>query len=417
MIEQDRPPCFDIEVGRAVAVPAPILRPVRDTDQLDLAAEALPFTVKPGVDAASVASADRSKPSMTSPEHRWATRLHGLRPVVTVCWLALALGGLTPTAQAFTFQIDAGHARVLAAPGERNAFAVDDLAGGVLVRDLAQNPVSSPLPPGCTAALPWEVACGPGVVAGISLDAGDHDDTLANGSVLANVVLAGGAGNDQISGGAAGETLSGGDGNDTLQGGAGADVADGGDGADRIVGGDGDDWLAGGAGDDRVDGSDGSDVADGGDGADTLTGGDGSDLLSGGAGNDQLSGDDGADTALGGPDADLLDGSRGADVLDGQEGDDEAMGGEGADNLLGGPGADRLAGGSGNDALAGQAGSVSGPSATVVGGDRRAARRRRYVAAPPAPRRRDGHRDRRGGRRRQHVGHRLEPVDGRRCAR
>ena len=245
---------------------------------------------------------------------------------------------------------------MVAAPGEVNAFDIEDLAGGVIVTDLAQNPLSSAPPAGCAVGLAWEVMCQPGVVSSVSVDAGDGNDSVSNGSVLARVTLLGGAGNDEISGGAASENLIGAGGNDTIQGGDGADVIDGGDGADALIGADGDDTITGGAGDDRLDGSDGNDVSDGGDGADTLTGGDGSDSLTGGAGSDQLSGDDGADTLQGGEGDDLLDGGRGADRLDGADGADDLSGGEGADTLIGGSGIDRVSGGEGNDDASGQAG-------------------------------------------------------------
>ena len=270
--------------------------------------------------------------------------------------MTVALGWACSSASAFTFDLAAGHVVVVAAPGEVNAFSVEDLAGGVIVTDLAQNPVTSAPPAGCAVGLSWEVMCQPGVVSSVSVDAGDGNDSVSNGSVLARVALLGGAGNDAISGGAASENLIGAGGNDTIQGGDGADVIDGGDGADELVGADGDDTISGGTGDDRLDGSDGNDVSDGGDGADTLTGGEGSDSMTGGAGSDQLSGDDGADTLQGGEGDDLLDGGRGADRLDGADGADDLSGGEGADTLIGGSGIDRVSGGEGNDDVSGQAG-------------------------------------------------------------
>lgn len=276
--------------------------------------------------------------------------------VATACVVSVTSGAACDSASAFTFQLATGDATVIAAPGEVNSFDVQDLAGGIVITDLAQNPVSSPTPLGCMSDVVGEVVCQPGVVSALSVDAGDSNDLVSNGSVLASVSLSGGAGNDQISGGPAGEMLSGADGNDTIQGGAGADVIDGGDGADRIVGADGDDTLSGGGDDDRLDGSDGNDISDGGAGADTLTGGDGSDSLSGAAGNDQLSGDDGADTLLGGDDDDLVAGGRGADRLEGGGGADDLQGGEGADSMSGGVGADRLGGGEGNDDLRGESG-------------------------------------------------------------
>jgi len=270
--------------------------------------------------------------------------------------MTVALGWACSSASAFTFELSAGHVSVVASPGEVNAFAVEDLAGGVIVTDLAENPVSSAPPAGCAVGLAWEVICQPGVVSSVSVDAGDGNDSVSNGSVLARVTLLGGAGNDEISGGAASESLVGAGGSDSIQGGDGADAIDGGDGADELIGGDGDDTITGGTGDDRLDGSDGNDLSDGGAGADTLTGGDGSDGLIGGAGNDQLGGDDGTDTLQGAEGDDLLDGGRGADSLDGAGGADDLSGGEGADTVIGGSGIDRVSGGEGNDDLSGQAG-------------------------------------------------------------
>ncbi len=279
-------------------------------------------------------------------------------------WVAMALGAFCSSASAYTFVLTGDQAAVVAAPGEINALEVQDLGGGLLVSDLAANPVTSTLPAGCAVGLGFEVICQPGVVAGVSVDAGDGNDSLGNGSVLTRATLVGGAGSDQISGGPAAETLSGGDGSDTIQGGAGGDIVDGGDGTDQIVGGDGDDALSGGPGDDRLDASDGNDRSDGGAGADTLTGGDGTDALSGDTGNDQLSGDDGVDSLLGGDGDDLLDGGRGADRLEGGGGADDVDGSEDADALLGGDGPDRLDGGDGSDDLTGDAGAD-----TLDGGD------------------------------------------------
>lgn len=284
--------------------------------------------------------------------------------LLAACATTVALGFGSSTADAFTFELAAGQVSVVAAPGEVNAFDVEDLAGGVIVTDLAENPVTSALPAGCSAGLAWEVLCQPGVVSSVTVESGDGNDSVSNGSVLVRVTLSGGTGNDQVSGGAASESLLGGDGNDVVQGGDGADVIDGGDGADELIGGDGDDQIIGGGGDDRLDGSDGNDVSAGGAGADTLTGGDGSDSITGDAGNDQLSGDDGADTLFGGEGDDLLVGGRGSDRLEGADGADDVSGGEDADKLIGGSGIDRLSGGEGNDDLSGQAGED-----TLTGGE------------------------------------------------
>ena len=290
---------------------------------------------------------------------RVSLRRHGRRHIqlvaLCVCAVVSALCTVCSAASAYTFVLVGDGASVVAAPGEVNSFDVEDLAGGLLVDDLAGNSVTSVLPAGCAVGLPSEVVCQPGVVASVSVDAADGADAIANGSVLTRVTLSGGTGNDQLSGGSSGEVLLGGDGNDTIQGGDGADAIDGGDGADALIGGDGDDLLTGGTGDDRLDASDGNDSSDGGGGADTLTGGNGNDGLLGGTGNDELVGDDGADALVGADGEDLLAGGRGADRLDGGAGSDDLGGGEGADAIVGGDAPDRLAGGDGNDDLEGGA--------------------------------------------------------------
>lgn len=155
---------------------------------------------------------------------------------LAACVATVALGWVCSPASAFTFDLAEGHVSVVAAVGEVNAFAVEDLAGGVIVTDLAGNPVSSVVAAGCAVGPAWEVVCQPGVVSSLTVDAGDGDDSVSNGSVLARVTLLGGAGNDRISGGGASERLFGGSGNDAIQGGDGDDIVDGGDGADELIG-------------------------------------------------------------------------------------------------------------------------------------------------------------------------------------
>ena len=131
---------------------------------------------------------------------------HSGPAVVAACVMTVALGWACSSATAFTFDLAAGHVAVGAAPGEVTAFDVEDLAGGVIVTDFAQNPVTSAPPPGCTVGLAWEVMCQPGVVSSVSVGAGGGNDSVSSGSVLARVALLGG-GNDEISGGAASENL------------------------------------------------------------------------------------------------------------------------------------------------------------------------------------------------------------------
>ena len=286
------------------------------------------------------------------------------RVLGVACVIAGVMGPGAGVAGAWTMQASSGVASVAASAGEVNSFDIEDLGGGVLIQDLAGNALTSAVPAGCVSASASEIDCDPGVLSAVSIDAGDGNDALTNGSVLARVTLAGGPGNDELAGGPAAEVLAGGPGNDTIQGAAGGDVLDGGEGADQLTGGDGGDQLAAGSGDDRVNGSDGDDAVDAGPGQDVVGGGAGSDQLGGGAGNDELSGDDGADSIAGGGGDDLLDGGRDADTLDGNDGADELSGGEGSDLLTAGAGDDHLAAGAGNDVLDGAAGSD-----TALGGD------------------------------------------------
>lgn len=146
-------------------------------------------------------------------------------------------------------------------------------------------------------------------------------------------------------------TIYGGDGNDTLEGGGGRDTLFGEAGDDQIRGRAGDDLLYGGDGNDSLDGGAGNDLLHGSAGDDTLIGGINDDLLLGGNGIDQLQGGDGNDT---------LHGNNGVDSLRGDNGDDTLLGGVGADILNGGAGVDRLNGGAGVDSLDG------GPDADTI---------------------------------------------------
>jgi Ca2+-binding RTX toxin-like protein len=95
------------------------------------------------------------------------------------------------------------------------------------------------------------------------------------------------------------------EGADNLFSGAGNDVVDGGSDADRVVGNSGDDLLYGEAGDDSLHGLDGQDTLYGGSGNDQAFGNAGDDVINGGSGNDKLGGDAGNDTLIGGPGNDL----------------------------------------------------------------------------------------------------------------
>ena len=201
-------------------------------------------------------------------------------------------------------------------------------------------------------------------------------------SILANVTVTGGAGNDTLVGSEIGDLLKGEEGSDSLQGGLGNDTLD------------------GGAADDIVKGEAGNDVLTGGDGKDTLDGGSGTDMLketvgtdfvlekdktkvatevtdklsgvesaalTGGVTNDKidaskfsgsvtLMGLAGTDTLIGGKGNDLLQGGDDSDVLSGGNGNDSLDGGGAVDKLQGDAGNDTLSGGDGNDSLLGGAG-------------------------------------------------------------
>lgn len=102
-------------------------------------------------------------------------------------------------------------------------------------------------------------------------------------------------------------------GNDTVHGNRVAqNIIDGGDGWDELHGGDKTDTIKGGIGEDFIYGEAGNDHIDGGADHDTLFGGDGDDTINGGNGNDWLQGDTGKDILVGG----LGDDSYDVDALD-----------------------------------------------------------------------------------------------------
>lgn len=119
------------------------------------------------------------------------------------------------------------------------------------------------------------------------------------------------AGNDRVNGSSLSVVFQlvvlAGPGDDVVTGGAGADELNGALGADR---------MTGALGDDRIRVGPGNDIADGGIGKDVLVGTDGADHLSGGEGEDTLRGDAGDDTLLGGPAADDLLCGEGFDTTD-----------------------------------------------------------------------------------------------------
>jgi hypothetical protein len=142
-----------------------------------------------------------------------------------------------------------------------------------------------------------------------------------------NLVIRGGAGNDNISIDDSvdiGINIEGGEGNDRIIGGKGND---------KISGGGGRDYIESGAGDDTVSGGLGDDVIYGLDGNDTLNGDEGNDYIDGGKGNDTVKGSAGKDVLFGG---------RGDDTIEGGEGEDVLAGGEGKDIYKSGAGKDKI---------------------------------------------------------------------------
>lgn len=166
----------------------------------------------------------------------------------------------------------------------------------------------------------------------IVLNAGSGNDVISvDDSVTANLLLAGGTGNDFIYGGGGNEIIIGGAGDDLIRAGDGSDIVLGGAGNDNLEGQNGGDILLGQQGDDYLSGGKGNDLVLGGDGQDTLYGGDDEDILLGQLGNDYLDAGSGNDLGIGGD---------GDDVVSGGKGDDELQGNAGADTLIGASGAD-----------------------------------------------------------------------------
>ena len=116
---------------------------------------------------------------------------------------------------------------------------------------------------------------------------------------VANEIIKGTSGNDDIDGTDANETIKGLKGDDHVHGQGGDDLVRGGKGSDVVEGNAGDDIVRGGRGNDFVFGGSGDDVLFGGKGNDLLNGGGGDELfeadLTGGAGNDIVNGGKGYD--------------------------------------------------------------------------------------------------------------------------
>jgi hypothetical protein len=158
------------------------------------------------------------------------------------------------------------------------------------------------------------------------LDAGySANDVPPFGAFAAqDVLIIGGAGDDEITGSLQW---------DFLRGRAGADVIDGVDDLDQVYGDMGDDTLYGGTGRNEIRGGQGDDLLYGGDASQLNVFVDAPDLMVGGDGNDRLYGEEGDDE---------MRGMAGNDLLDGDSGDDWVCGNTGADDLYGDLGNDNL---------------------------------------------------------------------------
>ena len=150
----------------------------------------------------------------------------------------------------------------------------------------------------------------------LTLRTGGGNDTINVASdVKVNLIVDGGAGDDNITTGAGNDIVDGGAGNDTIKTGTGSDD------------------VFGNSGDDTIDAGDGNDVVYGGDGNDTLAGGKGDDYIEGGAGNDRIGGNDGHDMISGGVGDDTVDSGAGNDVVYNGQGKDTVTNSGGRDTI------------------------------------------------------------------------------------
>ncbi len=146
----------------------------------------------------------------------------------------------------------------------------------------------------------------------LTIRSGDGNDTINVASnVKVNIVVDGGAGDDNITTGAGDDRIDGGLGNDTISTGAGRDDLFGNSGVDKLDAGAGDDVVYGGDGDDELLGGDGVDFIEGGQGKDRLDGGAGQDMLSGGFDDDTLTGGAGNDRLYTGNGKDTVEAASG----------------------------------------------------------------------------------------------------------
>lgn len=243
-----------------------------------------------------------------------------MKPVLT-CLLLLVLAPAAP-ASAATVTAEPSCDRhgpcrygivVRAAPGEANAIVVSGPAedtSRLVIRDTGA-PIHAT--GHCTALDASAIECTR--VAGISISAGDGDDSVDTAGVIAfSPYVRGGPGDDRLVAKPASGVLDGGRGLDSFTGGAKVDyasetapvqvdlarqTAETSAGTERLAGvanvggGRGDDRLRGDAGPNRLGGGPGRDVVSGGAGDDHLFGDAGRDVLRGGAGDDALGATDG----------------------------------------------------------------------------------------------------------------------------
>lgn len=186
--------------------------------------------------------------------------------------------------------------------------------------------------------------------------AGTTESAYREGSLVDDLVFAGG-GIDYVNGFGGNDTIYGGDGNDhILHGGYGDDIIYGEDGDDTINGGHDNDTLYGGIGNDTINGGEDEDIIYGDAGIDILKGDNHDDIIYGGDGDDIINGGNGVDSLYGDADNDIINGDNGHDIIYGGGGNDTLIGGTadaGNDILVGGDGNDTLSGYNGADTLYG----------------------------------------------------------------
>lgn len=169
----------------------------------------------------------------------------------------------------------------------------------------------------------------------LAIRVGDGNDVInVAANVKVNIVVDGGAGDDNITTGAGKDRIDGGTGNDTISSGASRDDVFGNSGNDRLDAGAGKDVVHGGDGDDIMFGGDGDDFMEGGKGSDTLNGDAGNDILSGGLDADTLRGGAGNDSVHTGRGNDIVENTGGNDTIHAQQASDTISAATGASNTV-----------------------------------------------------------------------------------